>query len=336
MKALVYQGPGALVHTEVDDPVPAEGEVVVEIAAAGVCGTDHHIVAGDFGVAPGTIPGHEIAGRIVEVGPQVDGWQPGTRVTSFGQASCGVCAACVAGHVNRCSSPQVLGMARPGGFAERVALPATGLVALPDSIDDAVGAIAPDAIATPFHALVTIGRLRAGETVVVVGAGGLGIHAVLIARAAGAARIVAVDPSAAAREAALAAGADVAVDPTAEENPRRTVRAAARGASLAIECVGLAESSELAIGVLAPGGRAVIVGAGADRPRLPPTGQLITSEISVHGSFGSTPSEIRTVVDLVASGRIDTSRSIGREVPLADGAAVFTQPPAAARTALRP
>lgn len=337
MKALRYEGPGTIVLAEVDDPVPAPGEVLVEVAAAGVCGTDHHIVAGELGVAPGTIPGHEIAGRIVELGSEVAGWAVGTRVTSFGQAACGTCAACVAGRPNRCAAPQVLGMARPGGFAERVALPAAGLVALPDTIDDAIGAIATDAIATPFHALVTVGGLQAGEIVVVIGAGGLGLHAVLIARAAGAARVVAVDPSRAARDTALAAGADAVLDPADEEDPRRALRAlAGGGAGLALECVGRAETVELALGALAPGGRAVVVGVGTDRPRLPPLGRFVASEVSVRGAFGSTPAELRTVIDLIAAHRIDTSHSIGREVALAGGPAIFQAPPAPARTVLRP
>lgn len=337
MKALVYRGPGAISLTEVGDPAPAPGEVLVAVTAAGVCGTDHHIVAGELGVAVGTIPGHEIAGRIVELGLGVEGWAVGTRVTSFGQAACGTCAACVAGHPNRCAAPQVLGMARPGGFAEHVCLSAAGLVALPDTIDDAIGAIATDAIATPFHALVTVGGLQAGEIVVVIGAGGLGFHAVLIARAAGAARVVAGDPSPAARDAALAAGADAVLDPAGEEDPRRALRALTDGgAALALECVGRAETVELALGALAPGGRAVVVGVGTDRPRLPPLGRFVASEVSVRGSFGSTPTEIRTVIDLIAARRIDTSHSISRELPLAEGPAVFEAPPAPARTVLRP
>ena len=336
MKALVYGGPGVISLADVDDPTPAEGEVLVEVTAAGVCGTDHHIVAGELGVAPGTILGHEIAGRIVDLGSGVEGWRVGTRVTTFGQVACRECAACAAGRPNRCSAPQVLGMARPGGFARFVSLPVAGLIALPEAIDDTVGAIATDAIATPFHALVTVGALRPGETVVVVGAGGLGVHAVLVARASGAARVVAVDPSSEARRAALAAGAVAVVDPAGEEDPRRALRAAARGATLAVECVGRAETAELAIGAVVAGGRAVLVGVGTERPHLPPLARFVASEVSVHGSFGSTPAEIHTVMDLITSGRIDTSRSIGRAVPLAEGPDVFAQPPAASRTVLRP
>jgi len=336
MQALVYRGPRELALEEVPEPEPAEGEVLVQVGAAGVCGTDHHIVAGELGVAPGTILGHEIAGRVVACGAGVAGWKRGDRVASWGQAVCDRCAACASGCSNRCLRARVLGMHRPGGFAERVALPAAGLVALPDSVGDAVAAVATDAIATPYHALTTVAELRAGESVLVIGAGGLGLHAIGLARALGAARIVAVDPSPAARALALASGADAALDPGAEADPGRALAALARGSSLALECVGRAACVELAIGALAPGGRLVVVGVGHDRPSLPPLARFVAGELCVRGAFGSTPREIREVIELVASGRLDTSRSIGRTLPLAAGAGVFSEPPGAARTVLLP
>lgn len=336
MKALVYEGPGRIALAEVADPEPGRGEVLVSVRAAGVCGTDRHIVAGELGVAPGTVPGHEIAGTIVALGPGVQGWRVGDRVASFGQVSCGACPPCRAGRVNRCRRPAVLGMARQGGFAERVALPTSCLIALPDGIGDPVGAISSDAIATPFHALTTVAGLQVGETVVVIGAGGLGLHAVQIARLCGAARVVAVDPAGAARDAARVVGADAVFDPTSEEDPARALRRVAPGASLVVECVGRAETVELGLGVVAPGGRLVVVGVGAGRPRLPPLAMFIGAELTVHGSFGSTPAEIETVLALIAAGRLDVSHSVQRQVPLHAAAAVFTEPFGPARTVIVP
>ncbi|MDP6493118.1 MAG: zinc-binding dehydrogenase [Acidimicrobiales bacterium] len=336
MRALVYEGPGRIALGDVDEPVPATGEVLLTVEAAGVCGTDRHIVAGDLGVPPGTVPGHEIAGTILEVDSEVEGWKPGDRVAALGQATCGTCPPCLEGRSNRCHRPQILGMARQGGFAERIALPASCLICLPDGVTDAVGAIASDAIATPYHALTTVGRLQAGETVVVIGAGGLGLHAIQLARLADAARIVAVDQSEAARDAALEAGADEALDPTVDEEPARALRRAARGATLVLECVGRSETVELGLGALAPGGRLVVVGVGTDRPRLPPLGMFIGAELSVHGSFGSTTDEIRTVLDLIVSGRLDVSRSVRRQVPITEAADVLTEPLGPGRTVVIP
>jgi len=336
MKALVLGEPGEISLSEVPEPVPADGEVLIAVDAAGVCGTDRHIVAGDLGVPPGTVPGHEIAGTILETTHGVEGWNPGDRVAAFGQVTCGTCAACTSGRSNRCRRPQILGMARQGGFAERIALPTTSLVALPDEVPDGIGAIASDAIATPFHALTTVGRLQPGETVVVIGAGGLGVHAVQLARLCGAARVVAVDPSEAARDAATAAGADETFDPGSTDEPARDLRRLARGATLVLECVGSSETVELGLASLAPGGRLVVVGVGHTQPRLPPLGMFIGAELSVHGSFGSTPSEIATVLRLISSGRLDVSRSVSREVALADAAAIFSEPFGPARTVVVP
>jgi len=326
-----------VVHLEeIADPTPAQDEVLLRVDAAGVCGTDRHIVAGELGVAPGTVLGHEIAATVVGTGSEVEGWQPGDRVASFGQVTCGRCPACLTGASNRCRRPAVLGMARQGGFAERIALPPGCLIPLPDSVPSPIGAIASDAIATPLHALWTVGRLRAGETVVVIGAGGLGLHAIQLARLAGAACVVAVDPSEPARKAALATGADAVFDPGAEEGPARTLRKLAPGATLVLECVGRSETVELGLGVLAPGGRLVVVGVGVDRPRLPPLAQFIGAEFCVQGSFGSTLAEIETVLDLVERGRLDVSRSVQREVSLDEAVSVFSEPSGPARTVILP
>lgn len=345
MRALVYDGPGRVAVREVDDPAPGPGEVLVEVEAAGICGTDHHLVAGDLGVAPGTIPGHEIAGRVVAVGPD-RGADPGgrgagaptvgSRVVLYGQVVCGVCDACVAGRPNICRRPVGIGTARPGGFAERVAVPVSCALALPDGVDAGIGAVATDAVATPFHAVTAVARLEPGETVVVIGCGGLGLHAVLLARAFGAGRIVAVDPSGDARDLAVAYGADDVVDPAAHDDPGRALRVAARGATAAFEMVGTAETVELALSALAPGGRVVVVGIGNDRPRLPPLVRLAGAEQQVRGSFGSTPTEIRTVLSLIAAGRLDVSRSVGRRVSLDDAVPLLSEPSLPARTVVVP
>jgi len=336
MKALVYRGPGKISLEEIDAPSPEAGEVLLEVDAAGVCGTDRHIVAGELGVSPGTVPGHEIAGTILEIGAEVQGFRRGDRVASVGQVTCGACPACKTGESNRCRQPAVLGMARQGGFAERIALPTSCLLDLPDSIPSSIGAIASDAIATPAHALWTVGELREGETVIVIGAGGLGLHAIQLARLAGAACVVAVDPAEGARAAALEAGAEAVLDPTSEDDPRRALRRLARGATLAIECVGRAETVELGLAALAPGGRLVVVGVGSDRPKLPSLALFIGAELSVRGSFGSTPAEIAKVLELIERGDLDVSRSVGREVPLDDAASIFSEPGGPARTVILP
>ena len=336
MRGLVYHGPGDVRVEQIPDPEPGPGEVLLGVAAAGICGTDRHIVAGELEVAPGTVPGHEISGVVAACGEGVEGWEIGSRVLSYGQVICGECRPCREGHEHRCRRPQVMGMNRQGGFAERVAVPQQCLVPVPDAVSDEIAAIVPDAIATPYHALVTVGRLRPGETVVVIGAGGLGLPAIVLARMEGAARVVAVDPSADARRAALAAGADDVLDPGADEDPAQALYKLTSGATLALECVGRAESVELGMQSLAPGGSLVVVGVGHDRPRLPPLIRFVAGETSVHGSFGSTIGEIVTVLGLIADGRLDVSQSISRCVTLDQVPGVFDEPAAPGRTVITP
>ncbi|MFQ5523508.1 MAG: alcohol dehydrogenase catalytic domain-containing protein [Acidimicrobiia bacterium] len=336
MRAVVYHGPADLRLEQIPDPDPAPGEVVLEVAAAGICGTDRHIVAGELGVGPGTVPGHEIAGRVSVVGEGVTGWEPGRRVLSYGQVTCGECRSCRDGFEYRCRQPQVMGMTRQGGFAELISVPEQCLLPVPDAVPDEIAAIVPDAIATPYHALVTVGRIEVGETVVIVGAGGLGVQAIVLARWAGAGRIVAVDPSPAAREAAIAAGADEVMDPSAHDDPAKALYTLIVGATLALECVGRGETVEMAMQSLAPGGRLVVVGVGHHRPRLPPLIRFVAGENSIHGSFGSTIAEIETVLSLIADGRLDVSHSISRKVTLDGVADVFTQPPTPGRTVIFP
>jgi 2-desacetyl-2-hydroxyethyl bacteriochlorophyllide A dehydrogenase len=337
MRAVVYHGPADLRLEQIPDPDPAPGEVLLEVTAAGICGTDRHIVAGELGVAPGTVPGHEIAGRVSAVGDGVSGWEePGRRVLSYGQVTCGECRPCREGFEYRCRRPQVMGMTRPGGFAELIAVPEQCLVPVPEAVPDEFAAIVPDAIATPYHALVTIGRIEVGETVVIVGAGGLGVQAIVLARWAGAGRIVAVDPSHAAREAAVAAGADEVLEPSAHDDPAKALYTLTGGATLALECVGRGETVEMAMQSLASGGRLVVVGVGHDRPRLPPLIRFVAGETSIHGSFGSTIAEIETVLGLIAEGRLDVSHSISRRVSLDSVPEVFAQPSTPGRTVIVP
>jgi threonine dehydrogenase-like Zn-dependent dehydrogenase len=168
-----------------------------------------------------------------------------------------------------------------------------------------------DAVATPFHAITNRGALRVGEKVAVFGCGGLGIHGVQIAKVCGASLVIAVDASDSALERAGKVGADEVINPR-KENPIEKIKemTGGMGVDMAVEFVGLKETIEQAVRSVRVGGRTVVVGLGPETIFLPPPTTFVRTELSFLGSYGSTTSEIQSVIDLVASGKLNLSDSI--------------------------
>ncbi|HYT29471.1 MAG TPA: alcohol dehydrogenase catalytic domain-containing protein, partial [Actinomycetota bacterium] len=223
MKAARFVATGRPVSVEdVPEPAPGPLDVVVRVEACGVCASDLHFIQGEVPLpapAPLTL-GHEASGVIEDVGAEVPpGWAIGDRVSVMGGKVCMACPRCVTGQLEDCMNPQIMGAHYDGAWAERVVVPFYALARLPEGVPFEHGAIACDAVATPYAALVERGALRAGERVGIWGIGGLGTHAVQLARLMGAAFVAAVDPLPAARERALALGADVVLDPTEDDVP---------------------------------------------------------------------------------------------------------------------
>ncbi|WP_232822102.1 alcohol dehydrogenase catalytic domain-containing protein, partial [Desertihabitans aurantiacus] len=195
MRALSYTRPGGPLELgEVPDPVCPPDGVVVRVRATGVCRSDWHAWQGHDPVPLPMVPGHEFAGTVVEVGPQVDGWSTGDRVTAPFVQGCGRCRWCADGDAQVCPDQVQPGFTQPGSFAELVTVRAAALnlVALPDAVDDVSAAALGCRLATAYRALTEHGRLRAGQWLAVHGCGGVGLSAVLVGRALGA-RVVGVD-----------------------------------------------------------------------------------------------------------------------------------------------
>lgn len=320
LAARLYE-PGQPLRVEtVSVPEPRAHEVLGEVAACGLCGTDVHLaVAGDIPVArtPMTL-GHEAAGVVVAVGASVTEVVCGQRVALFPSAVCGHCRFCRAGRESLCEAAQVYGMTRDGALAQYVTAPAWCTVPIPDSVSDEHACIVTDGVATPFHALRTRGALKAGEAVAIVGCGGLGTHAILLARMMGAGFIAAIDVDATARDRALRLGADCAIDPMAEPNPAKVIhRHIARGVDLALEFVGRADTVQTALRILDTGGRAVVVGVGPAMPELPPLVRFVGRELAVLGSFGMDRRDIVDLLRLIERGRLDIGASVTEVYPLA-------------------
>lgn len=242
---------------EVPRPQPGPGEVLVKVEAAGVCLSDVHLIDGTLTpllLQGDTVTlGHEVSGTVAETGAGVTAWSPGQRVVLHaGESRDGV--------------TYTRGVDYDGGWAEYALSAADALTPLPDAIPFEQGAIIPDAVSTPWGAITESAAVRPAEAVGVWGVGGLGVHAVQLLRAIGACPVVAVDPNPVARERALAAGADLALD-SADPELRRTVRAATGGLGLAaaFDFAGVPPVREQAVSVLAPKGRLVLVGL-TDKP----------------------------------------------------------------------
>src|SRR4051794_20941576 len=323
MRAAVFDSASRdLSVEEVPTPEPGPDEVLVRVAACGICLSDVHLIDGTLPTAlPRVIPGHEPAGVIERVGSEVPGyWQPGRRVLMAAGKPCGECESCVAlGDPASCMAPKVMGFGFDGAWAEYVVVPWFALVAVPDEIPLEQAAILADAVSTPYAALVERAAVRPAESVGLWGIGGLGVHAVQIARMVGAAPIVALDPSPAARSRALEFGADFALDPAAEDVVQEVWRlTGGRGLDVALDLFGANRVVLQADQCIGRRGRVVIVGLSAEQIQLGQNALFGVMSHSLLGHLGYAKEHLIELVRLVASGRLDVSRSISDVMPLSE------------------
>jgi D-arabinose 1-dehydrogenase-like Zn-dependent alcohol dehydrogenase len=298
---------------EVPRPQPGPGEVLVKVEAAGVCLSDVHLIDGTltplFLRGDTVTLGHEVSGTVAETGEGVTAWTAGRRVVLH------------AGEV-RDGVTYTRGVDYDGGWAEYALCAADALTPLPDAIPFDQGAIIPDAVSTPWGAITETAAVRPAEAVGVWGVGGLGVHAVQLLRAIGACPVVAVDPSPVARERALAAGADLALD-SADPGLREAVGAVTGGAGLAaaFDFAGVPAVREQAVSVLAPKGRLVLVGL-TDKPLTVTDGTRFSYfQQRILGHYGSDmPVALPQLLRLIQGGRLDFSGSISGVLPLAEAA----------------
>lgn len=323
MRAVSYDAIGQAPRVvQVPDPRPPADGVVVDVAATGLCRSDWHAWAGHDDIALPHVPGHELAGTISAVGPQVRRWQVGDRVTVPFVCGCGTCPWCAAGQAQVCPDQQQPGFTHWGSFAERVALHAAdaNLIAVPESVDDPTAASLGCRFATAYRALVGRARVQPGEWVAVIGAGGVGLSTAMIASALGA-RVVAVDRNEAALHAAREFGAEATVFAT-RETATEVHDATGGGAHVAVDAVGSEATSTDSILSLRRRGRQVQVGLIAGRPALP-MDRVIAWELDVLGSHGMAAADYPQLLALVAEGTLEPQRLITRTVGLTEGAALL-------------
>lgn len=313
MKALVYHGPGERSWEEFADPVIVDDtDAVVRIDAVTICGTDLHILKGDVPeVRPGTVLGHEAVGTVEQVGVAVRAVSPGDRVLVSCISACGRCPACREQSYGQCrgGGGWILGHLVDGVQAERARVPFadTSTYLLPDGVTDEQAVLLADILPTSLEVGVRNGRVQPADTVAIVGAGPIGLAAVLTARLYTPAKIVVVDPAPARRDAALRMGADVAVTPTDAEGTVADLTGGL-GADVTMEAVGVPETFELCTRLVRAGGHVANIGVHGKPVTLHLEDLWIRNITLTTGlvDTSSTPMLLR----LVASGLIDASAMV--------------------------
>ncbi len=298
--------------------VPAVGlrDVLVRVKAAGICHSDAHYRAGRSTVRPLPLTlGHEVAGVVESVGPEVSQFRPGDRVCLHYLTSCGMCSFCQRGTEQFCVSGQMMGKFRDGGFAELVVMPARSVFRLPEEIPFEQGAILMCSSATALHAL-NKARLRPGETVAVFGAGGLGLSAIQLAKAFGAGRVFAVDINAAklARVAQLGATPVNAAGADPVEGLRRLTNG--RGVDVALELIGLPVTMRHAVSSLAIQGRAALAGITERKFEVSPYMEVLNKEAEIIGVSDHLAQELPQLLEWARTKVLDLSGVITRMLPL--------------------
>ncbi|HEY5980289.1 MAG TPA: zinc-dependent alcohol dehydrogenase family protein [Microlunatus sp.] len=308
---------------ELPSPVCPEDGVVLDVLASGVCRSDWHAWRGHDPVSLPHVPGHELAGVISRVGPDVTGFGLGDLVTTPFVNGCGVCELCRGGDAQVCPAQTQPGFTHHGSFAEQVALFAadTNLVRLPEGLDPVVAASLGCRFATAYRAVTAHGRVGEGDWVAVYGCGGVGLSAIQIALALGA-RVVAVDVAAPARRRATELGA---IGIEADGAIERIIDLTGGGAHLSLDALGSATTSSAAVRSLRRRGRHVQVGLMlGDDARAPlPWDLVVASELEIYGSHGMAARDYPAMLAMVSSGALRPHELVGRVITLAEAPAAL-------------
>jgi alcohol dehydrogenase len=320
MKALVYDGPGRKSWTEVPDPkIFDPTDAIIRVDAVTICGTDLHILKGDVPtVKPGRILGHEAVGTVQEVGAAVTTVRPGDRVLASCISACGRCRYCRDGSYGQClgGGGWVLGHLVDGVQAQYARLPFADLstYALPPGVSDEAAVLLADILPTSYEVGVLNGRVRPGDTVVVVGSGPIGLAAILTARLYSPSHIIAIDKAETRLQAAKQFGADVVVTP--DDNPLETVRAltGGLGADVVLEAVGTPAAFELCTTLVRAGGHVANIGVHG-KPATLHLEELWIRNVTITTGLVDTHST-PTLLRMLSAGQLNTEQMITHRFPL--------------------
>lgn len=349
MRAAVLPRANApLVIEEIPVPVPKAGEVLIRVAACGVCHTDLHVIKGEVAFPTPAVLGHEISGTVAALGPGTHGLRVGAKVVCSFIMPCGICGFCAQGRDDLCETffalnrlkghlyddtsrlaradGTPLAMYSMGGLAEFAVVPATDVFSLPEAVPHDAACILGCAVMTAYGAVHHQAGLRAGESVAVVATGGVGSNIIQLAKVFGASEIIAVDVRDEKLEAARRIGATHTINASTTdvlEVVRHCTRG--RGVDVAFEALGRPETIAQAFGAVRDGGRVVVVGIAAGGATVPiEITRLVRRGIRLIGSYGGrVRTDIPAIIGMVRRGMIDPGRTISRRVSLPEAPAAY-------------
>jgi len=325
MKALLLREYKNLELLDLPQPAPAAGEILVQVAACGICGSDVHGYDGSSGRRiPPIVMGHEAAGLVAATGPGVTRFKTGDRVTFDSTVYCGECPYCLRGEMNLCDRRQVIGVScgeyrRAGAFAEYVTVPERICYALPDSMSFAEAAML-EPVSVALHA-VKVSQIRGGETALVIGAGMIGLLTLQAARAAGSSRVLIADVDLTRLRLAESLGATETMLLSGDDLAREVVHRTGSGVDVALEAVGRNQTIQAAIHSVRKGGTVTLIGNIEPQITIP-LQVVVSRQLRLQGTAASC-GEYPQAIDLISRGEIQVRPLITAVAPLEDGARWF-------------
>jgi L-iditol 2-dehydrogenase len=328
MKALLLSQYNQLDITDLPAPVPGADEILVRVAACGICGSDVHGYDGTSGRRiPPIVMGHEAAGVVAGVGPGVSKFKPGDRVTFDSTVYCGECEFCLQGDINLCNNRQVIGVScgdfrRAGAFAEYVVVPQRISYHLPDALEFQEAAML-EAVSVALHA-VRVSEMKGGDTALVIGAGMIGLLTLQAAKAAGAARVLVADIDQSRLLRAEKIGADATLLLSGADLVKEIHKqTGGRGVDLVLEAVGREETISASIASVRKGGTVTLIGNISPEVKIP-LQVVVSRQIRLQGSCASS-GEYPQAMELMAQGKIQVKPLITAVAPLEDGPQWFSR-----------
>ena len=317
MKSWMVVEPNApLEQIELPTPEPQGSEVLVEVTHCGVCHSDLHFWKGEYAMGGGQVmklaqrgvtlpraPGHEVAGRVVALGPDAKGTEIGDMRVIYPWLGCGECEDCNNERDNLCLSPRGIGVVRHGGFGSHVIVPHARYLFDPGNVDIALAATYACSGLSCYSAVSKVAPLVPGKPALIIGAGGIGLMMIAMLKAFGHDNIVVVDIDSAKRAAALDAGASQVVDGTGDDVAARVI-AASGPVAVAFDCVNSDSTARAALDALAKGGKLVLIGMSGGDLTLSLAGMIFRSH-SVIGNLTGSPADLRAVLALANAGKLE-------------------------------